>query len=196
MMSRGSSPAGPFANAGTPVLGAGAARRFRSRGDRKCNDKSRPRPRLPRLSHRHPVARRRLRCGGYWPDRDCSVPRRHWPKKVASDPEVRQGLVELAALLERQDELTRQANGELRYLGEQVSSLKNRQLAASGISGGTASAIRPVGVRRQVATSIGAASGSRLRLCVASRQRLPAHADRGVQFKSLIGKPSVAWHET
>src|SRR5690606_22612200 len=51
---------------------------------------------------------------------------------MAADPAVKEGLAELAALLQRQDELAQQANAELRTVATQVTELRNRQLADSG----------------------------------------------------------------
>jgi hypothetical protein len=55
---------------------------------------------------------------------------------ASSDPEVRRNLAELRDLMERQSELANQASTELRYLGEQVSTLREQRLADTGYSGG------------------------------------------------------------
>jgi hypothetical protein len=55
---------------------------------------------------------------------------------ASSDPEVRRNLAELRDLMERQGELANQASTELRYLGEQVSTLREQRLADTGYSGG------------------------------------------------------------
>lgn len=55
---------------------------------------------------------------------------------MSTDPEVRQSFAELGTILQRQSELSAQAGAELRYLGEQVSTLKEQQLAESGFAGG------------------------------------------------------------
>ncbi|MDH4047892.1 MAG: hypothetical protein OEW68_00020 [Gammaproteobacteria bacterium] len=57
-------------------------------------------------------------------------------KDMSNDKAVIAELTELGKLLNRQDELARQANAELAYLGEQVTELKDRQLADAGFSGG------------------------------------------------------------
>ena len=56
--------------------------------------------------------------------------------KSSTDPETKKNLAELANLLKRQGELTQHANAELQYLGEQVATFKEQQLAESGHAGG------------------------------------------------------------
>jgi len=55
---------------------------------------------------------------------------------LSTDPEIRRNLGELRDLMQRQSELTSQANTELRYLGEQVFTLKEQALADTGYAGG------------------------------------------------------------
>lgn len=57
-------------------------------------------------------------------------------KNMPADKEVKTGLNELAKVLARQDELARQANTEIAYLSDQVSSMRQQQLAESGYTGG------------------------------------------------------------
>lgn len=57
-------------------------------------------------------------------------------KNKSTDKEMKASLAELGKLLKRQDELARQANSELAYLGEQVSALRDQQLAEAGFAGG------------------------------------------------------------
>lgn len=57
-------------------------------------------------------------------------------QNVSSDPEVRVHLTELRNLVQRQTELSSQAGTELRYLGEQVVTLKSQQLADNAFAGG------------------------------------------------------------
>jgi hypothetical protein len=56
--------------------------------------------------------------------------------KSSTDPETKKSLAELASLLKRQGELSQHANAELEYLGEQVATFKEQQLAESGHAGG------------------------------------------------------------
>lgn len=55
---------------------------------------------------------------------------------LSADPEVKQTVTELGNLLRRQDGLSRQAQAELRYLSEQVSTLRDQRLAEAGAAGG------------------------------------------------------------
>ena len=57
-------------------------------------------------------------------------------KNGASDPAVRQSLVDLEKLLTRQGELQAHANSELTYLGEQVANLRQSSLDERGFAGG------------------------------------------------------------
>ncbi|MGB5628564.1 MAG: hypothetical protein WBM57_04300 [Woeseiaceae bacterium] len=57
-------------------------------------------------------------------------------KDAASDPAVKRSLVDLEKLLARQGELQSQANSELAWLGDQVSSLRQASLEERGFSGG------------------------------------------------------------
>lgn len=54
----------------------------------------------------------------------------------ADDPALGRELKALTKLIQRQDELRRQASSELQFLGEQVASLKDRNLAERGFAGG------------------------------------------------------------
>lgn len=56
--------------------------------------------------------------------------------RSSTDPETKKSLAELASLLKRQGELSQHANAELQYLGEQVATFKEQQLADSGHAGG------------------------------------------------------------
>ncbi len=55
---------------------------------------------------------------------------------AASDPAVKQSLGELGELLGRQNQLSQRAGEELRYLGMQITDLKERSLSESGLAGG------------------------------------------------------------
>lgn len=57
-------------------------------------------------------------------------------RQSASDTEVGEELRALATLIERQDELRKEASSELAYLGGQVASLKKESLAERGYAGG------------------------------------------------------------
>ena len=57
-------------------------------------------------------------------------------RQSAGDSEVGDELRALAALIERQDELRKEASSELAYLGGQVASLKDESLSERGFAGG------------------------------------------------------------
>jgi hypothetical protein len=57
-------------------------------------------------------------------------------RNEASDPAVKQSLIDLEKLLARQGELQTRANSELAYLGDQVASLRQASLEERGFSGG------------------------------------------------------------
>lgn len=57
-------------------------------------------------------------------------------KSMPADKEVKTSLNELGKVLARQDELARQANAEIAYLSDQVSSMRQQQLAETGFAGG------------------------------------------------------------
>jgi uncharacterized coiled-coil protein SlyX len=84
-------------------------------------------------------------------------------KNLPADKEVRTSLNELGKVLARQDELTRQANAEIAYLTEQVSSMRQQQLAEKGFTGGADFWLKSgesitVGADKQVFGLIGARS--------------------------------------
>ncbi len=57
-------------------------------------------------------------------------------RQTAGDTEIGEELRALAALIERQDELRKEASSELVFLGGQVSSLKEESLSERGHAGG------------------------------------------------------------
>ncbi len=57
-------------------------------------------------------------------------------QQSAGDSEIGEELRALAALIERQDELRKDASAELEYLGGQVASLKDESLSERGYAGG------------------------------------------------------------
>ena len=57
-------------------------------------------------------------------------------QQSAGDTEIGEELRALAALIERQDELRKDASAELEYLGGQVASLKEESLSERGYAGG------------------------------------------------------------
>ncbi len=57
-------------------------------------------------------------------------------KGLSADKEVKTSLDELGKVLARQDELARQANAEITYLSDQVTSMRQQQLAEAGYAGG------------------------------------------------------------
>lgn len=57
-------------------------------------------------------------------------------KSMPADKEVKAGIDELGKVLARQDELARQANAEIAYLTDQVTAMRQEQLAGAGYAGG------------------------------------------------------------
>jgi hypothetical protein len=57
-------------------------------------------------------------------------------RNLPADPEVKRSLAELGTLLDRQNELGRHANAELAWLGDQVSAMREQQLAEAGFAAG------------------------------------------------------------
>jgi len=85
-------------------------------------------------------------------------------KNMPADKEVKSGLNELAKVLARQDELARQANTEIAYLSDQVTALRQEQLADAGYAGGADFWLKggesvTVGSDNQVFGLLGARSG-------------------------------------
>jgi hypothetical protein len=106
--------------------------------------------------------------------------------RSATDPDVRKNLSDLSRLLERQDELNKQASGELSYLSGQLAELKQRQLTESGYAGGADFWLKSgesvtVGSKDQVFSLIAARntfadvnlSGKRKRLTIGDGLQLP-----------------------
>jgi hypothetical protein len=76
-------------------------------------------------------------------------------RDLSSTPQLKQTVAELSTLMQRQADLTKKANDELRTLAEQSQATKDEQLHKSGMAGGADLWLKPgesvnVGDRNQV----------------------------------------------
>ncbi len=85
-------------------------------------------------------------------------------KNLPADKEVKTGIAELGKVLARQGDLAKQANAEIAYLTDQVTALRQEQLADAGFAGGADFWLKggesvTVGSDNQVFGLLGARSG-------------------------------------